>query len=145
MPIAFDCEVIIDGTGFFIKPGSYTVKQPRIREAKYRADGSLSYVDLGPGRRTWTMVILAVNELRRYDGSTVSMTGQQFRDALRSSYTSNVGTTINFVDPLSGGAIPVHFDFYEEMIIDLHSQIIAAATGGSIGASYECHITLLEA
>jgi hypothetical protein len=143
--IGYDCEVIIDNVGYFIKPTTYTVKQPRIRETKYRADGALSYVDLGPGRREWSMVVLAVNELRRYDGSTVGTTGEQFRDALRASYTSNVGTTINFVDPLSGSPVAVHFDHYEESIIDLHSQIVAMATGGSAGASYEVKIALIEA
>ena len=143
--IGYDAEIGLDGTGYFVKPGTYSVKQPRIREALYRADGSLSYVDLGPGRRTWTMTILAVNELRRYDGTTVTMTGQQYRDALRSSYLNSIGTTINFTDPLSGSAIPVHFDSYEEAIINLHSQIIALATGGSAGASYEIKIELLEA
>src|SRR5437763_950349 len=143
--IGYDCELILDGNGYFIKPNTYSVKQPRIREAKYRADGSLSYVDLGPGRRTWTMTVLAINELRRYDGSTVNTTGQQYRDALRASYINNIGTTINFTDPLSGSAIPVHFDAYSETIINLHSQIIALATGGSAGASYEIKIELLEA
>ena len=143
--IAYDCEIILDSQGYFLKPGSYSVKQPRIREAKYRADGSLSYVDLGPGRRTWTMIILAINELKRYDGSTVNVTGQQYRDALRASYINNIGTTVNFTDPLSGASIPTHFDSYEETILNLHSQIIALATGGSAGASYECKIELLEA
>jgi len=143
--IGYDCEVILDSQGYFIKPGSYTVKQPRIRETKYRADGSLSYVDLGPGKRTWTMTILAVNELRRYDGTTIGTTGQQFRDALRSSYTSNVGTTINFIGPLNESMIPIHFNNYSETIVNLHSQIIAIASGGSIGASYEIHIELIEA
>jgi hypothetical protein len=143
--IGFDCEIILDGAGYFIKPSTYTVKQPRIREAKYRADGSLSYVDLGPGKRGWSMVVLAINELCKYDGSTISTTGQQYRDALRASYLNNIGVAINFTDPLSGSAIPVHFDHYEETIINLHSQIISRATGGTAGASYECKITLIEA
>lgn len=143
--VGYDCEIILDGTGYFLKPGSYVVKQPRIRQEQYRADGSLSYVDLGPGRRTWSMTVLAVNELKKYDGSQVATTGQQYRDTLRTSYTSNIGTTINFTDPLSGIPIAVHFDLYEESIIDLHSQIIAVASGGSVGASYEVKIELLEA
>ena len=143
--IGYDAEIIIDNAGYFVKPGSYTVKQPRVRQEKYRADGSLAYVDLGPGRREWTMIILAVNELKKYDGSQVTTTGQQYRDALRASYTNNIGTTINFTDPLSGSTIPVHFDHYEEAITDLHAQIIALATGGSPGASYECKIVLIEA
>jgi hypothetical protein len=143
--IGVDCEIVLDGTGYFLKAGSYSVKQPRIRQASYRADGSLAYVDLGPGKRAWTMTILCVNELKRYDGALVTPSGQQYRDALRASYTNNIGATINYTDPLNGATIPVHFDAYEEKIIDLHSQIIALADGGSAGASYEVTITLLEA
>ena len=52
---------------------------------------------------------------------------------------------INFTDPLNGSAIAVHFDSYEEMVRDLHSQIVSAATGGSTTASYEVKIVLIEA
>ncbi len=143
--IGIDCELIIDGTGYFVKPGSYLVKQPRIRHTSYRADGSLAYVDLGPGKRTWSLTILARNELVAYDGTTVTLSGQQYRDALRASYSSSTGSTINFIDPLNGTAIPVHFDHYEERILDLRSQIIGPASGGSPGASYEISIELIEA
>src|SRR5579883_3024984 len=102
--IGLDCEVIIDGSGYFVKPGSYSVKQPRIRKATVRADAGESYIDLGPGKREWSMVILCLNDLLKYDGTKVSTTGQQYRDALRASYTGSVGTTINFTDPLSGSA-----------------------------------------
>lgn len=143
--IGVDCEIILDGTGYFIKPGSYLVKQPRIRHATYRADGSLAYVDLGPGKRTWSMTILARNELLRYDGAPSGSSGQQYRDALHTSYTATIGATINFTDPLNGTPIAVHFDSYEERIIDLHSQIISMDSGGSPAASYEISIELLEA
>jgi hypothetical protein len=143
--IGQNCHVILDGQGYLIKPASYTVKQPRIRKTTYRADGSLAYVDIGPGKRTWTMTILCVNNLKKYDGTDTGITGEQYRDALRSSYTSNIATTINFTDPLSGSAIPVYFDNYIEKIINLHSQIIAVSTGSSAGASYEVTIELLEA
>jgi hypothetical protein len=91
------------------------------------------------------MTILARNDLLRYDGTPTGLTGQQYRDALRSSYTSNVSTTINFIDPLNGSAVQVHFDSYIERILDLHTQIIAVATGGLLSASYEISIELLEA
>lgn len=143
--IGLDAEVIIDGNGFFVRPGSYTVKQPRIRKATVRADAGESYIDLGPGRREWSMIILCINDLQKYDGTSTGQSGQQYRDALRASYTGSVGTTINFTDPLSGSAIPVHFDSYEETIHDLHSQIISLATGGSAAASYEVKIVLVEA
>ncbi|HLZ58634.1 MAG TPA: hypothetical protein VKR06_16975 [Ktedonosporobacter sp.] len=143
--IGIDAQILLDSFGYFIKPGTYQVKQPRIRHVTYRADGSLSYVDLGPGKRVWSMTILARNELLRYDGTPVGLTGQQYRDALRASYTSHIGTTVNFTDPLAGSAIPVHFDQYIEQVLDLHSQIIGPASGGSAGVSYEIHIELLEA
>jgi hypothetical protein len=91
------------------------------------------------------MAILCINDLLKYDGTSTGTTGQQYRDALHSSYTNSVGTTINFTDPLNGSAIAVHFDSYEEMVRDLHSQIISLATGGSAAASYEVKIVLVEA
>jgi hypothetical protein len=140
-----DCEVVVDGTGFMVKPGSFVMRQPRVRQATIRADGGEGYVDLGPGKREWSMVILCVNDLVRYDGSSTGLSGQQYRDALRTSYTNSTGITINFVDPLNGSAIPVHFDQYEERILDTHSQVINIATGGSPAASYEVSIMLVEA
>lgn len=143
--IGVDCEVILDGTGYMIKPGTYILKQPRIRQATIRADGSEGYVDLGPGKREWTMTILCTNDLLRYDGAPTGMNGQQYRDALHFSYTNSTGITINFVDPLNSAAIPTHFDSYQERILDAHSQIISAATGGSPAVTYEVTITLVEA
>jgi hypothetical protein len=143
--IDVDCEVIIDNQPYFLRPNTYIMRQPRIRQATIRADGSEGYVDLGPGKREWSMTILCVNDLVKYDSSSTGLSGQQYRDALRSSYTSSTGTTINFVDPLNSAAIPVHFDSFSETILDLHSQIISAATGGSPAATYEVTITLVEA
>lgn len=142
--IGLDCEVIIDGTGYFLKPGSFSVRQPRIRKATVRADGGESYIDLGPGRRTWFMTVLCLNDLLKYDGTPTGISGEQYRAALRASYTASTGTTINFSDPLNGTSLAVHFDSYEELIHDLHSQVVSLATGGSRGASYEVKITLLE-
>ncbi len=143
--IGIDCEIILDGNGYFLKPGTYQIKQPRIRQASYRADRSLAYVDYGPGKRAWSMTILAANDLLRYDGLATGLSGEQYRDALRASYSNNIGTTINFIDPLNGSPIPVHFDAYSETIHDLHSQIVSLATGGPPAASYEISIELLEA
>lgn len=142
--IGIDCEMILDGTGYFIQPGSYHVRQPRIRKATVRADGTESYVDLGPGKRQWSMVILCLNDLCRYDGLPIGRSGQQYRDTLRASYTGSTGTTLTFNDPLNG-SVAVHFDHYTECITDLHSQITVLATGGSLAASYEVTIELLEA
>ena len=142
--IGVDCEIILDGTGYFVKPDSYQLRQPRIRKATVRADGAASYVDLGPGKRNWSMVILCLNGLTSYDGSLSITSGQQYRDALRTSYLNSAGHTILLKDPLNG-SITVHFDSYSERINDLHSQIAALLTGGSLAASYEVSIELVEA
>ncbi len=142
--IGVDGEIVLDGNGYFVKPGSYQLRQPRIRKATVRADGAESYVDLGPGKRSWSMVILCLNDLARYDGSLTGISGQQYRDTLRTSYTGSAGSTILFSDPING-SISVHFDSYSERINDLHSQITALMTGGSLACSYEVSIELMEA
>jgi hypothetical protein len=143
--VGIDCEIMLDGNGYFVKPESYIVRQPRLSKASYRADGGLAYVDLGPGRRTWSLTILALNELKQYNGIVSSLSGQQYRDALRSSYLNNIGATILFIDPLGGSGSNVYFAQYAERIQNLHSQIIAPSTGGLSGASYEITIELIEA
>lgn len=141
--IGVDCECILDSTGYWIKPGSYHVKQPRIRKATVRADGGESYVDLGPGKREWSMIVLCKNELVNYQGASTNFTGQQYRDALRTSYAT-VGATVSFTDPLNN-VISVHFDSYVEAILDLHSQIVPLSVGNPVGTSYEVAIVLVEA
>lgn len=143
--IGVDCQLILDGTGYFVKPGSYHMKQPRLRKVVARADGDISYVDLGPGRRTWSIVILCKNDLLRYDGTPAGLTGQQYRDALRTSYSNSVGSTILYSDPLNSSPVAVHFDAYQEIIYDLHSQQVPLATGSSPALSYEVQIELVEA
>lgn len=143
--IGQDCEMILDSTGYFVKPKSYKMHQPRIRKATVRADGGQSYVDLGPGRRVWSMTILCLNEQLKYDGTPTGLTGQQYRDALRASYTGSVGTTIQYTDPLNGLAVAVHFDSYTEVVFDLRVQQVALATGASAALSYEVEIVLVEA
>ncbi len=143
--IGQDCEILLDNTGYFVRPKSYKMHQPRIRKATVRADGGQSYVDLGPGRRVWSMIILCLNEQIKYDGTPTGLTGQQYRDALRASYTGSVGTTIQFVDPLNGLAVAVHFDSYTELVHDLRVQQVALATGGTVALSYEVEIVLVEA
>lgn len=143
--IGQDCEIILDSTGYFVKPKSYKMQQPRLRKMAVRADGGQSYVDLGPGRRVWSMTILCLNEQLKYDGTPTGLTGQQYRDALRASYTGSVGTAIQYSDPLNGPAVAVHFDHYAEVVYDLWVQQVALATGGSPALSYEVEIVLVEA
>jgi len=120
------------------------MKQPRVRKATVRADNGESYVDLGPGKRVWSFVVLCKNDLLKYDGTATGTTGQQYRDALRTSYTGSVGTTINFVDPLNSSPVAVHFDGYAELVLNLHSQQVGLQAG-TPGLSYEVHVELVEA
>ncbi|HKV56710.1 MAG TPA: hypothetical protein VJO32_00450 [Ktedonobacteraceae bacterium] len=143
--IGQDCEVILDGSGYFVKPGTFKMKQPRIRKATVRADGGEAYVDLGPGKRIWSMTVLCMNDMLKYDGTSAGLSGQQYRDALRASFTGSSGTTILFTDPLNGSALSVHFDSYAEVIYDLHIQQVALATGAAAALSYEVEIELVEA
>jgi hypothetical protein len=143
--IGVDCEIILDGTGYFVKPGTFKMKQPRVRKATVRADGGESYVDLGPGKRTWSLVILCLNDMLKYDGTLTGTSGQQYRDALRTSYSNSTGTTIQFTDPLNGSPVAVHFDNYAEVIYDLHIQEVSLSLGSAPGLSYEAAITLVEA
>ena len=145
MLIGVDCELLVDGTGYFVKPGSYTMKQPRIRKSTLRADGGTSYVDMGPGKRMWSMILLCKNDLLRYDGLTTGFTGQQYRDAIRTSYLNSVGTTVLFSDPINTTVIAVHIDSYSEVVADLHTQQVALSLGGSSGLAYEVTIELVEA
>jgi hypothetical protein len=143
--IGQDCELILDGNGYFVKPGRYKMKQPRIRKAVVRADGGESYVDLGAGKRVWSLVILCLNDLVKYDGTPTGLTGQQYRDALRSSFVNSTGSTLSFTDPQNGTALLVHFDSYAEMIADLHVQQVALSTASAPALTYEVEIELVEA
>ena len=143
--VGVDCELLLDGTGYFVKPGSYTMKQPRIRKSTVRADGGMSYVDLGPGKREWRMTLLCKNDLLRYDSLTTGITGQQYRDAIRTSYLNSVGTTVLFSDPISTTVISVHIDSYTEVVSDLHTQQVALSLGSSGSLSYEVTVELVEA
>jgi hypothetical protein len=140
--IGTDCEIILDSSGYFIKPGTFRMKQPRVRKAVVRADNGESYVDLGPGKRIWSMIVLSKNDTVKYDGSSAGQTGQQIRDQLRTSYAT-VAAALSFTDPI-GTVLSVHFDSYAEIIVDLHTQQIPLSTGAGPGASYEIAIELVE-
>ena len=66
--IGQDCEVIIDGTGYFVEPHSYAMKRIRIRKSTVTKSGAERYVDSGPGKHEWHMFLLCVNELPTFNG-----------------------------------------------------------------------------
>jgi len=113
--VGVDCQVALDGMGYWLAPHSYHVQRPRLRKATVLASGAERYVDAGPGKRVWLFTVLAANDLARYDGRPTGLTGQQYRDALVASYTT-IGV-LPFVDP-HGVAWQVRFDHLVESVPD---------------------------
>src|SRR5579883_975511 len=83
--IGVDCQVVLDGTGYWIERHSYRLHRPRLRRASVTVGGGERYVDAGPGKRVWAFTVLAVNELVRYDGRPTGVSGQGYRDSLVAS------------------------------------------------------------
>src|SRR5579884_2085317 len=124
--IGTDCHLILDGQGYLIEPNSYTLARPRVRRAEHTrtaASGSTGagerYLDMGPGKREWSFVVVAFQAMRDFTGNLVSATGQQYRDALHTSY-QKVATVLAFTDP-QGAAWSVHFDELTETIADVRA------------------------
>jgi hypothetical protein len=141
--IGLDCQLILDGTGYFIEPGSFTLHRPRVRRAEHTrqpASGSAGagerYLDMGPGKREWVFTVVAYQSIRTYAGQLTATTGQQYRDALHTSY-QKVNTTLSFTDP-AGTVWSVRFDDLIEQITDVRSQ-----ADGEI--QYLLRVTLVEA
>lgn len=141
--LGLDCHIILDGTGYWIDPNAYHMIRQRNRRAvsnRTPASGSAGagqrYIDLGPGKREWQIAVICYQAIHDYAGNPVSSTGQQYRDALHTSY-QKVNTTLSYTDP-SGAAWTVHFDHLEEHIIDVRAQ-----ADGEI--QYLCTIILIEA
>lgn len=140
--VGLDCQIILDGSGYWIEPDSYQLIRQRIRRSvSNRVPGGAvgageRYVDLGPGKREWAMTLACYQAMRDYAGAFLSQTGQQQRDALHASY-NKVNTTLPFTDP-AGVAWQVHFDHLQETIADLRAQ-----PDGQL--QYLCHVVLVEA
>lgn len=143
--IGTDCQIILDGTGYWIEPASYQVTRARIRRADLTGIAATSvgpgagagerYVDRGPGKRDWTFIIVGFNNMVTYAGTAVATTGQQFHDALQTSY-NKVNTVLSFTDPMNA-TWSVRFDDMVVQLADVRSQVD--------GAQYYLHVTLVEA
>jgi hypothetical protein len=131
--IGVDCQVVLEGTGYWIERHSYRLHRPRLRRANVTAGGGERYVDVGPGKRVWAFTVLAVNELVRYDGRPTGVSGQGYRDSLVASYARS--GPLSFVD-LHGVAWSVHFDDLVERLPDPRTQLT--------GPSYLLDIELVE-
>lgn len=135
--------LILDSQGYWIEPASYSVRRPRVRTAQHNrtiasggAGAGERYVDFGPGKREFHFTVLAYQSIRDYTGSLVATTGQEYRDALHTSY-EKVNEELAFTDP-QGQSWTVKFDALAESIPDVRSQ-----TDGQI--QYLLAVVLVEA
>ena len=142
--IGTDCQLILDGTGYFIEPATYTVQRPRVRRADATGQAASPvgagagagevYVDRGPGKREWTFIAVCFNSMSTYAGTSIATTGQQFHDDLQTSY-NKVNTQLSFTDP-AGTSWTVWFDDLVEELADVRSQVD--------GCQWYMHVTLVE-
>jgi hypothetical protein len=142
--IGTDCQIIFDGTGYFIEPAGYLVKRARVRRADLTgvaanpvgpgAGAGERYIDRGPGKREWNFIVVAFNAMTTYAGVSLGSTGQQVHDALQASY-NKVNTQLGFTDP-TGQSWTVWFDDLVEELSDVRSQVE--------GCQWYLHVTLVE-
>ena len=93
------------------------------------------YIDRGPGKRDWKFIVVAFNNLTKYDGTVQATTGQAIHDTLQTSTTRST-TLITYTDP-NGTVWTVRFDDLVEQIVDVRSQVD--------GIQWYMHVTLVEA
>src|SRR5947209_4746081 len=91
--IGLDCNVILDGQGYWIMNDSYRMERPRVHRGTYNRTSSagssgvgMRYVDMGPGKRVWSMDVICYQAIRDFAGNFIGSTGQAYRDALHASY-----------------------------------------------------------
>jgi hypothetical protein len=145
--VGTDCQLILDGVGYWIEPASYKVLRPRIRRADLTGLAATGtgpghgvgerYVDRGPGRREFQFIVVCFNSISDYAGNIQATTGQTAHDSLQTSY-NKVATTIAFTDPNSYAWGTVYFDDLVEELADTRAQ-----TAGSL--QWYMHVTLVEA
>src|SRR5947209_20130224 len=129
--IGTDCQLILDGTGYYIEPHSYKVSRPRVMRGDLTgqaanpvspgAGSGERFIDRGPAKRDWKFIVVAYNSLTNYDGTANATTGQAFHDAIQTSY-NQVNTILSFTDPHSLVWSVRMIDRVEELV-DVRSQI----------------------
>jgi hypothetical protein len=142
--IGTDCQLILDGFGYFIEPASYKVQRARVRRADATGVAAVGsspgsgageiYVDRGPGKREFDFIVVCFNAMKDYAGNTISTTGQQLHDQLQLTY-NKVNTQLAFTDP-AGNPWTVWFDDLVEELSDVRSQVD--------GCQWYMHVTLVE-
>ena len=135
--IGVDSQLILDGNGFWIEPGSYRVDRPHAANPHSAGGGHpQAGADFGIARKRWQFTVVAFQAIKDYAGNVVTSTGQAYRDQLDASM-QKVNTTLSFTDP-HGATFSVRMIELVEELADIRAQ-----PDGQI--QYFCHVTLVEA
>ena len=129
-----DCSVILDGNGYFVKPGSYRIEVPKIMAAEPDAAAGPAAVNLGAGKQVWHFTALAYSNHLNHNGTVNSTTADSYRANLRATHAKS--EALSFTDRL-GTAHTVHVLTLEERI--------AEAAGFWEQPEWEIAVTLVEA
>ncbi len=97
--VGTDCSVILDGKGYFVKPGSYRVEVPKVMAADPDASAGPAAVDLGAGKQVWRFTVLAYTNHLNHDGTVNTTTAAAYRANLRASYAKTAA--LSFTDRLN--------------------------------------------
>ncbi len=108
-----DCSVILDGHGYFVKPGSYRVEVPKVMAAAPAAAAGPAAVNLGAGKQVWHFTALAYTNHLNYNGTVNATSAASYRANLRASYAK--AAALAFTDRL-GAVHSVHMLTLEERI-----------------------------
>ena len=129
-----DCSVILDGHGYFVKPGSYRVEIPKIAATEPHAAAGPAAVDLGAGKQVWHFTVLAFTNHLNHNGTVNAASAATYRANLRASYAK--AAALSFTDRL-GTVHRVHIVTLEERIPE--------AVGFWEQPEWELAVTLVEA
>ncbi|MDE2817137.1 MAG: hypothetical protein OXM03_09165 [Chloroflexota bacterium] len=129
-----DCSVILDGHGYFVKPGSFRLEIPKVMAAEPDAAAGPAAVNLGTGKQVWHFTALAYTNHLNHNGTVNATSAATYRANLRTSYAK--AEALAFTDRL-GAAHRVHMVALEERISE--------AAGFWEQPEWEIAITLVEA
>ena len=129
-----DCSVVLDGNGYFVKPGSYRVEVPKIVAADPDAPAGPAAVDLGAGKQIWHFTVLAYSNHLNHNGTVNPTSAATYRANLRATHAK--AAALRFTDRL-GAEHSVHALRLEERVSE--------ASGLWEQPEWEVAVTLVEA
>jgi hypothetical protein len=129
-----DCTVVLDGNGYFIRPGSYRVEVPKIIATAPEAAAGPAAVDLGAGKQVWHFTALAYSNHLNHNGTVNATSAATYRANLRASFAKV--EALAFTDRL-GITHSVHMVTLEERVPE--------AAGFWEQTEWEIGVSLVEA